>query len=64
MKCVYVDDFGTCSKAREMTEEELIKTNKEIENLGLEEYGTWIAISKLESFRCKHCPIKYCEGAW
>ena len=62
MKCVYVDDFGTCSKAREMTKEELLEANKKIDAQGLEEYGGWVQISKLDPLWCEKCKIRYCEG--
>jgi hypothetical protein len=48
MKAVYVDDFNSKSKPVKMTEEEMERRNKELENQGIEEYGMWIKLSKIQ----------------
>jgi hypothetical protein len=41
IEAVFVDDFKTISKPEKMTKEELERRNKQIDNLGLDEYGRW-----------------------
>jgi hypothetical protein len=48
MKSVYRDDFGTIGKPVEMTEEEMDRRNKQLEDMGLEEYGMWVELSKIQ----------------
>jgi hypothetical protein len=48
MKAVYLDDFGTIGKPVEMTEEEMNRRNRQLDDLSLEEYGRWVELSKAQ----------------